>query len=186
VVKWCTFVLVAALACAWAFPLKTAFANQDADLIIDPPSGGAGSRFQIVGQSGWTAGETVQLRVGFAGAGDPATFAGPFAIEQDVTVLPDATWSFPVVLNDVFFGGTTPPQPGTVVVQAESPSNEASATFAYTGVGPPPADVGSAGFGPKAAGARVVVLAALFAAGVGAMTLAAGGMQRSAFRLVRR
>jgi hypothetical protein len=177
VVKWCTFVLVAALACAWALPFRIALANQDADLIIDPPSGGAGSRFQIVGQWGWTAGETVQLRVGFAG-GDPAGFSGPFAIEEDVTVLADATWSFPVVLNDGFFGGAAPVEPGTVVIQAESPSNDASATFAYTGIGPPPAEVGSAGFGPAAAGAPVVVIAALFAAGVGVMAFVSGGMRR--------
>ena len=171
--------LVAALACAWALPLKTALASQQADLIIDPASGGAGSRFQIVGQSGWTADERVRLRVGFTATGDPAAFAGPYAIEQDVTVLADATWSFPVVLNDAFFGGPAPGSPGTIVVQAESPSNDASATFAYTGLGPPPADVGTAGFGPGAAGAPVMIIAALFATGIGAMLFVSGGMQRS-------
>lgn len=174
-----TFVLVAALACAWALPLRTAFANQDAELIIDPPSGGAESRFQIVGQSGWTAAEIVRLRIGFSATGDPAAFTGPYALEQDVTVLADGTWSFPVVLNDAFFGNAAPGSPGAIVVRAESPSNDAFATFAYTGVGPPPADVGKAGFGPGVAGASAMIIAALFAAGVGAMVLVSGGIRRS-------
>jgi hypothetical protein len=182
-VKWCTFVLVAAsmvaLACAWAFPLKPAFAAQTAELIVDPPSGGAGSRFQIVGESDWTAGETVRIRVGFVTTGDPAAFAGPYAIEQDLTVLPDGTWSFPVVLSDTFFGGLAPSTPGTIVVRAASPSNDALATFDYTGVGPPPAsDIGAAGFGPAAGAAPAAMIVSLFGAGIGTMLIVAGGRRR--------
>jgi hypothetical protein len=177
VVKWRILVLVAALAVAWARSLDSSYA-QTAELIIDPPAGGAGSRFQIVGQSGWIAGEAVSVRVGFT-EGDAASFAGPFAIDEQVTVLDDGTWSFPVVLSVAFFGGTAPATAGTVVVRAESPSHTATATFTYTGLGPPPAAVSAAGFGQPAAGASAVAVVAMFAAGVGAM-LVAGGFGRRA------
>jgi hypothetical protein len=175
VVKWHILVLVAALAVAWARSLDSVNA-QTPDLIIDPPSGGAGSRFQIVGQSGWTAGEAVDVRVGFT-PGDAAAFAGPFAIDEQVTVLADSTWSFPVVLGDSFFGGPAPANTGTVVVQARSASHAATATFAYTGLGQPPAAVSAAGFGRGADGASAAAVVAMFAAGVGAM-LVAGGLGR--------
>jgi hypothetical protein len=150
--------------------IRVSDAQTPAALLVDPPSGVAGSRFQIVGQSGWTAGEIVDLRVGFAGRSDPATFSGPFAIDEDVTVLPDGTWSFPVVLNEAFFQGPPPAQPGAVAIQAESPSSHATAVFQYAGLGPPPAS----GFGPIAQGSSVALIVALFAAGIGAMLVLRG------------
>ncbi len=177
--KWCTLVLVAGLAFAWASSPATSSAQGSRDLIIDPPSGGAGSRFQIVGAEGWTAGETVSLKVGFTASPDPLAFLGPFAIEQQLPVLPDGTWSFPVVVNESIFQGAPPDEPGAIIVRAASLSHSAVAAFQYTGLAPPPAsDIAAAGFGPGAPPATLALLLALFAAGTGVLLVMSGAWRR--------
>ena len=68
---------------------RGASAQERRDPLIDPPQGGAGSRFQIVGQQNWVPGERVALRVGYTASDDPLTHAGPWQLEQTITVLRD-------------------------------------------------------------------------------------------------
>ena len=178
--KWCTLVLVSMLAFAWVSSPATSSAQEPRDLIIDPPSGGGGSRFQIVGIAGWTAGETVSLQLGFTASPDPLAFLGPFAIEEQLLVLPDGTWSFPVVVNASVFQGAPPDEPGAIIIRATSPSHSAVAAFQYTGLGPPPAsEMADAGFGPGAPPAALASLLALFAAGGGALLVMSGAWRRA-------
>ena len=177
--------LFAAFALALAPSLPTASAQQPRDPLIDPPSGGAGSRFQVVGQSGWTAGETVTLRVAFTTSTDPLNAIdseGAPSAEFSVTVLDDGTWSFPVVVDEFFapFGGP-PQEPGYLVVRATAPSHESVNAYVYTvrSVLPAGAEaLASAGYGPVAPPAGWPLLAALFAAGIGALLLLSGAMRR--------
>ena len=174
--KRITFVLVAVLALAWALSSGTASAQQPRDLIIDPPSVAAGSRFQIVGAEGWTAGETVSLQLGFTPSPDALAFTGPFAIEEQLPVLPDGTWSFPVVVNESIFQGAPPDTTGSIVIRATASSHSAVAVFQYTG--PPISRVAGAGFGPGAPGAALALTLALFAAGTGALLVMSGAWRR--------
>jgi hypothetical protein len=109
-VKW--LAVVAALACGfvYAFFPGRASAQGARDPLIVPQEGGAGTLFQVVGQSGWTPGETVTLQLALTPA-DPFAYTGPFYHQRQVTVLRDGTWSFPIVVNDDLFPfpvGTTP------------------------------------------------------------------------------
>lgn len=173
--------LVAALAFAWALPGSIS-AQQSEYLLIEPDAGGAGSRFQIVGRSGWTAGETVALHVSFTTAPDRVPVeSGLYVFETTVLVLMDGTWSFPVVV-DAIFGSPLPDSPGAVVVRAASPTRTAIASYAYSGAGAPPAatdTVPAAGFGPSAPGALSATVVALFASCVGAMLLVGGASRRT-------
>ena len=180
--------LLVALAFASVALLHTASAQEPRDPLIDPASGGAGSRFQIVGQSGWTAGETVTLRVFFTTSPDPLNVApqdAPLAQEFSVTVLADGTWSFPIVIDEFFAadGGARPPDaPGYIVVRATAPSHEAVNAFVYTvrSVLPAGADgFAAAGFGPTAPPAGLGITVALFAAGLGALLMISGILRRS-------
>jgi hypothetical protein len=163
-----------------AFVISHASA-QEGDPLIVPPEGEPGSRFQIVGQLGWIPGESVSIAFAFSEAppADPvpaAAFTGP----QQVTVLRDGTWSFPVVLNEQLFGRPLD-TPGFIVVRAESPSRTAHNTFILTvggrrPVGTPP--LSGLGLGP---GHPLGLPAlALFLAGIGALLVAAGSLRNTA------
>lgn len=175
--KWIAAALaVVALASLWAHSSGTAHAQEARDPLIDPPEGGNGSRFQVVGQFGWTPGETVMLGVGFAPA-DPFGFTGPFPFEREVTVLRDGTWSFPVVVNDDLLGRPPGDTPGYLVVRAASPSKTATNAYIYTVNGTRPAgaeQIADLGFGPGAASATAALTIAMFAAGTGALIVASG------------
>jgi hypothetical protein len=171
---------VFALALAWALSPNTAHGQEGRDPLIDPPQGGAGTRFQVVGQSGWTPGETVTLRVGFATA-DPLSFAGPFPFEREVTVLRDGTWSFPINVNDDLLGAPLPAIPGYVVVSASSPTKTAVNAYVFTVNGSRPAGadaIAPLGFGPGAASPVVFVTLALFALGTGGLVVVSGAWRR--------
>jgi hypothetical protein len=171
--------LAFALAVACALTSSQTFAQQgDDEPLIEPPSGGIGSRFQVVGTTGWTPGETVTLRFLFTTSANPDAVQGAFEVEHAVTVLGDGTWSFPVIVDELF-GEPVGAEPGYIVVRAESPAKTAQNAFEYTALGPPPAsDVGAFGFGPGAAPAGAIALA-LFAAAGGAMLTVSGAMRRS-------
>lgn len=156
-----------------------ASAQEERDPLIAPAAGERGSRFQIVGQSGWTPGEEVDISIGFAAA-DPFAFAGPFPYEQHVTVLRDGTWSFPVVLNDDL-GLPLSGEPGYLVVKAESPTKTAMNAFVYTVDGRTPVgaeQVANLGFGPHIGNTALPLGVALFAAGIGALLVVSGEMRR--------
>lgn len=167
--------LALTIVCASVLPVGMAHGQEGRDPLIDPPEGGAGSRFQIVGQRDWVPGETVRLRIGFAAA-DPLTFAGPFSFEQPVTVLRDGTWSFPVVVNAALLGAEPGAVPGFIVVRAESGPHVAQNAYVYTvnGSRPSGADViAPLGFGPGAPGSQALTLA-LFALATGGLILVSG------------
>jgi hypothetical protein len=165
--------------CSWALFPQIASAQEERDPLIEPPGGEQGSRFQIVGQFGWTPGEEVDISIGFAAA-DPFAFAGPFPYEQHVTVLRDGTWSFPVVLNDAL-GLPLASDPGYLVVKAESPSKSATNAFVYTVNGRTPVgaeQVANLGFGPHIGNTALPLGMALFALGIGALLVVSGEMRR--------
>lgn len=172
--------LCLAIACLVAFLPAVALAQQPRDPLIAPAEGGRGSRFQVVGQSGWAPGETVVLRLAFASA-DPLAFAGPFPVQHEVRVLADGTWSFPVSVNDTLLPGGLPSTPGFIVVLAESPSKTAQNAFVFTVNGARPAGaeaIAAAGFGLAAPGAGAGLMFALFSAGTGTLLLGSGVLRR--------
>jgi hypothetical protein len=170
-----------ALALAYAFAPGRASAQEPLDPLISPLEGGDGSRFQIVGQFGWTPGETVTLGLGFTTSPEPLAFDGPFPFQRDVTVLADGTWSFPITVTDDVLAPLTPgPEPGYIVVRAESPSKTGVSAFIFTvdGARPLRAEVLAAlGFGPTG-GIAFALTTALLAAGVGTLLVASGAMRR--------
>jgi hypothetical protein len=176
--KWIGTALAFALtiACALLASVGTAYGQEPRDPLIDPPAGGAESRFQVVGQRDWVPGETVRLRVGFAAA-DPLTFTGPFYFEQPVTVLRDGTWSFPIVVNEALLGQPPGATPGYIVVRAESGGRLAQNAYIYTvnGSRPSGADaIAPLGFGPGAPDGATALTLALFALGTGALVTLSG------------
>jgi hypothetical protein len=178
-VKWIVTILALASALAWALIPQMASAQEDRDPLIAPAAGERGSRFQIVGQFGWTPGEEVDITIGFVAA-DPFTFAGPFPYEQHVTVLRDGTWSFPVVLNDAL-GLPIESEPGYLVVRAESPSKTATNAFVYTVEGRTPVgaeQIAHLGFGPDIGNTALPLGIALFGLGIGALLVVSGEMRR--------
>ncbi len=178
-VKWIGTILAFVLAFAWALFPHTTSAQEARDPLISPAAGEPGSRFQIVGQFGWTPGETVELSIGFVEA-DPFAFTGPFPYAQEVTVLRDGTWSSPVVLNDAL-GLPLASEPGYLVVRAESPSKTATNAFVYTVGGRTPVgaeQIADLGFGPQFPDAAVPLGIALFALGIGGLLVASGELRR--------
>ena len=177
------FGAVLAVACTIACALvssTSAHAQEPRDPLIDPPEGGRGSRFQVVGQVNWIPGESVRLRIAFAES-DPFSFTGPFPYEQPVTVLRDATWSFPIVVTDDVLGFALPDTPGYLVVRAESATNTTTNVYVYTvgGQRPPGAEeIANLGFGLAPAGAGSAIGLALFIGGTGALLLASGALRR--------
>ncbi|MEX2226150.1 MAG: hypothetical protein WEB52_06855 [Dehalococcoidia bacterium] len=177
--KWIGTILAFVFALSWAFSPHMASAQEERDPLISPQVGERGSRFQIVGQFGWTPGEQVALSIGFVQA-QPFAFDGPFAFEQEVTVLRDGTWSFPVVLNDAL-GLPLAGDPGYVVVRAQSPSKTATNAFVYTVDGRTPVgaeQIADLGFGPGFANVALPLGIALFALGIGSLLIVSGELRR--------
>ncbi len=175
--------LAFALAIAGALSLGT-FSSahaQQPDPLIDPGQGGVGSRFQIVGQIGWTPGDAVTISFGFSDTPPASTYDGQLYSEQHVTVLRDGTWSFPTVVNDKLF-----PFPlwraGYIIVKAHSATTTAINTYVYTVDArtpagyPPLANLGSGTVAHKPVFALSL---ALFAAATGALVALAGVMRRT-------
>ncbi len=178
--------MLTALACAIAIagaltfgPSGTVHAQQP-DPLIDPAQGSAGSRFQIVGQTGWTPGEIVTISFGFSDAPAGASYTGTLYSEQTVTVLRDGTWSFPTVVNDKLFPFPLW-RPGYIVVKAHSATTVAVNTFVYTvdgygPTGPPP--LASLGSGAAHDAPVFALSLALFAAATGSLVAVGGAMRR--------
>ena len=178
--------MLTALACALAVASVLAFGTfgtahaQEPDPLIDPGQGGAGSRFQIVGQAGWTPGDAVTISFGFSDAPAGASYAGTVYSEQRVTVLRDGTWSFPTVVNDKLFPFPLW-RPGYIVVKAQSATTTAVSTYVYTVDGRAPAGLpplASLGSGPAPNAPLFAVTLALFAAAAGALVVVSGEMRR--------
>ena len=176
--------LAVALAIAGALSLgsPSRATAQSPDPLIDPQQGGAGSRFQIVGQSGWRPGDAVTISFAFADAAPGAQYAGTFYNEQHVTVLRDGTWSFPTVINDKLFPFPLW-RPGYIVVRAQSATNTALNAYVYTVEGRAPAGLpplATLGSGPVGASSALALTLAMFAAATGALIALAGAMRRAA------
>jgi hypothetical protein len=151
-------------------------------LFVSPTEGSAGSRFQIVGELGWTAGETVTISFGFSDAPPGVGFSDTTYNEQTVTVLRDGTWSFPAVINNELVPFPLW-RPGYIVVVAESDSQRAVASVVYSvaderPVGGPP--LAPLGWGPGAGGAAAhnLIALTLFALGTGGLLVGVGRMRK--------
>jgi len=183
VVKWFLSLLALPAACAVVvvFSLSPRAASAtERDPLISPPSGGAGSRFQIVGQTGWTPGETVTISIGFSDADPGEQYSGTLYHERQVTVLRDGTWSFPIVVNQDLVPFPLW-RPGFIVVKAASATRTAVNSYVYTvdaraPLGTPP--LASLGFGPEAPSGVVALTLALFFAATGVLVAASGAMRR--------
>jgi hypothetical protein len=179
-VKWLAAVFAVACALAYVLSPQSAHAQQPRDPLIVPQQGDFGSRFQVVGQSGWTPGETVTIRFGFT-AMDPLSFAGPFYHERTVTVLGDGSWSFPINVNDDLFPFALGSNPMFIVVQAQSPTKTATNAFIYAPDGRLPVGaeaIAHLGFGPQHSAPAWAIAAALFLAASGGLIAASGRMRR--------
>lgn len=179
-VKWLFSALAVALAAAFAL-VPSISAQEVRDPLIDPATGEAGSRFQVVGQSGWTAGETVTISIAFSSTADPLSYVGAFPYTAQVTVLRDGTWSFPVVVNEDVLGTPLPAIPGYVIVRAESGQRVAANAYVYTvgGARPLGADIiAPLGSGMPLPDPTFALTVALFALGIGALLAAGGALQR--------
>ena len=178
--KWLTAVFAVACAVSYVMSPPPARAQTPRDPLIVPQQGAFGSRFQIVGQSGWTPGETVTIRFGFT-ATDPLSFAGPFYHERTATVLRDGSWSFPINVNDDLFPFPLGTTPMFIVVQAQSPTKTATNAFIYAPGGRLPVGaeaIAHLGFGPQHGMPAWAIAAALFLATTGALVAASGRMRR--------
>ncbi len=173
--------VVLAIAGAGRFSTTTGQAQQPT--FVSPGEGGAGSRFQIVGEAGWTPGETITLEFTFVDAPPPEAeaYTGPFHRTEQVTALRDGTWSFPVVVNEDVLPFPLW-RPGYIAIRARGSTQTTLTLFRYTVAGqgpvgePPLADLG---FGPADADAGGGMMAlVLFLAGTG-MLATVGGWLRS-------
>jgi hypothetical protein len=169
---------VAVVACVFAYALSSgiAFAQEPQDPLIVPQQGGNGSRFQIVGQFGWTPGDTVTIELGYT-AVDPLHYSGPLYHERTATVLADGTWSFPINVNDELLPFPLGPDPKYIVVEARTPTHSAINAFIYTPGGREPEGaeaIAHLGFGPEHASAVSFLTLALFLTGTGALLVASG------------
>jgi hypothetical protein len=178
--------MLTALACAVAIASALTFGTpgsahaQQPDPLIDPAQGGAGSRFQIVGQTGWTPGDAVTISFGFSDAPAGPAYSGTLYNEQRVTVLRDGTWSFPTVVNDKLFPFPLW-RPGYIVVKAQSATTTSVNTYVYTVDGRAPAGLpplAALGSGPSPQAPVFAITLALFVAAVGALVAASGAMRR--------
>lgn len=153
VVKWAGIVLGIALVVMTALVTsRSTQARAQEPTFVSPTEGAAGSRFQLVGEAGWTAGEILTLEFTFLDAppSDAESFAGPFYHQEQVTVLRDGTWSFPVVINSDLFPFPLW-RPGYIAVRVLGAGQATLTLFTYTvdGRGPqgaPP--LAELGFGP--------------------------------------
>jgi hypothetical protein len=178
--KWAVTALAAAYAIACATVLASAASAQEA-IFVSPTEGSAGSRFQIVGEVGWTPGETITLGFGFSDAPPGDAYTGPLYNEQTLTVLRDGTWSFPVVINDELFPFPLW-RPGFIVIVAEGEQQRVTTSVVYTveeerPVGAPP--LAPLGFGPNVhdSTATTLLTVALFVFASGALVAGLGRMR---------
>ena len=177
---WKPLIIVAATLLALAGARTGVAFQQTRDPLIDPPSGGIDSRFQVVGEVGWIPGETITLRLAFTTSPDPLTFAGPFPYMREIVVLRDATWFYPIVVREDVLGFMLGPEPGFIVVRAESASQTSTNAYIFTVNGQRPAGadtITDAGFGPGAPAPALLLTLGLFAIGLGGL-LFVGGLQR--------
>ena len=180
--KWALIALAIVLACAGAATFHTTTGQAQQATFVSPGEGSAGSRFQIVGEAGWTPGETITLEFTFVDAPPPEGegFAGPFYRTEQVTALRDGTWSFPVVVNEDVLPFPLW-RPGYIAIRARGATQTTVTLFRYTvegrgPVGEPP--LAELGFGPGAgAGDGVLGTVALFLAGVGVLVVVGGRMR---------
>lgn len=173
-----------ALVIACALALHTASAQAPKDPLIEPAEGDLGSRFQVVGEAGWTPGEQVNIRLGVTPA-DPQSYAGPFYHERQVTVLRDGTWSFPINVSDELFPFPLDANPAYIVIRAESPTRTAVNAFVFAPGGRRPAGaeaVGAFGFGPQGTAPAAALIGALFAAATGGLLIVSGATRNIARR----
>lgn len=178
-VGWKPLIIFAALFGALFAGARASTAQQPDDPLIDPPAGEIGSRFQVVGQSGWLPGETVTLLLAFTLRPDPIAYPGPFPYQRQVTVLRDGTWSFPIVVREDVLGFGLGPDPGYIVVRAEGGNGQRkTAYFVLTVNGRRPEAAPVAGFGAGTPPPAVLATLGLFAMGTGALLLAAGTLRR--------
>jgi hypothetical protein len=179
VVKWLLSLLAVATACAFAVSASGVSA-QERDPLISPGTGAAGSLFQIVGQNGWTPGETVTVSLGFSDLDSGEQYLGQMYHERQVTVLRDGTWSFPIVINNEILPFPLW-RPGFIVVKAQSATKTSFNSFIYTVEGraplgaPPLANLGA---GPEAAPSPLLVTVMLFFAATGALLAGSGIIRR--------
>ena len=189
-VKWAGIVLVLAFACVAALVSSSStYARAQEPTFVSPTQGAAGSRFQIVGEVGWTAGETLTLQFTFLDAPptEAESFAGPFYHEEQVTVLRDGTWSFPVVINSELFPFPLW-RPGYIAVRAVGGGQATLTLFTYTVDGRGPQDappLAELGFGPGDAGAGSGVWGVVvFMVAAGLLVGAAGVFRKRAVVVV--
>jgi hypothetical protein len=180
------YAFAVALACTGALAIRPARAQAARDPLIVPEEGGQGSRFQVVGQIGWTPGETVTIALAFTTSPVPLTYSGPFEHERTVTALRDGTWSFPINVTDDLLQKPLDDTPGFIVVRAQSGTKTAINAFVFSPGGRRPAGaeaIAHLGFGPSNADPTFTATLALFIAGAGALLVASGaGRQRMARR----
>lgn len=182
-VKWAFIALAVACALAYAFA-STGPASAQETLFVSPTEGTAGSRFQVVGEVGWTPGETIALSFGFSDAPPGEQYSGSLYNEQMVTVLRDGTWSFPVVINSDLLPFPLW-RPGFIVIVAEGRQQRATASVTYMvgaerPLGAPP--LAPLGFGPTGLDNAIGQLAmrlALLVLGTGALIAASGALRRT-------
>jgi hypothetical protein len=164
-------------ACVGTLSIRPAAAQTTRDPLISPEEGGQGSRFQIVGLSGWVPGETLTISLAFTTSPDPFSYSGPFERERQVTVLRDGTWSFPINVGDDLLAQPLDATPGYIVVRAQSATRTAINAFVFSPNGQRPAGaeaIAHLGFGPQDADPGVVAGLMLFMAGVGALLVLSG------------
>jgi hypothetical protein len=182
-VKWAFTALAVVCASACAFAFIGAVGAQE-PIFVSPTEGSAGSRFQIVGEVGWTPGETIALSFGFSDAPPGEQYTGALYNEQMVTVLRDGTWSFPAVINEQLLPFPLW-RPGFIVVEAEGEQQRVNASLVYTvgeerPIGAPP--LAPLGFGPPDMDGTPEQLAlriALLTMGAGALVAASGVLRRN-------
>ncbi len=176
-------IFAAVLAFACAFFSNTAFAQGSRDPLIVPQEGGPGSRFQIVGQQGWAAGETVTISLAFTTDASvvaaPDAFAGPFTHQRMATVLRDGTWSFPISVSDDLLSMPLDGTDGYIVVRAQAASHTASNTFHYSPTSTVAGAMAASGWGPDGASPTTLWGMMLFAAAVGGLLVMSGVGRRS-------
>jgi hypothetical protein len=175
------YAFAVALACAGALTIRPVRAQTPRDPLIAPEEGVQGSRFQVVGQTGWTPGETVTIALAFTTSPDPLRYSGPFEHERTVTVLRDGTWSFPINVTDDLLERPLDETPGFIVVRAQSPTKTAINAFVFSpnGIRPAGAEaIAHLGFGPSNADPTFTATLALFIAGAGALLVASGAGRR--------
>jgi hypothetical protein len=146
---------------------------------VSPGTGESGSRFQIVGEVGWTPGERLAIDFGFSDAPPNGSYAGTFYNPQTVVVLRDGSWSFPVVVNRDLFPFPLW-RPGYIVVRVQGANQTTLTPFAYTVEGrqpvgePPLADLGDGpGADGDSDGGNTLIVAAV-ASMTGAVLVIAG------------